>query len=75
MGRIQCGIAFTAGGEFAAVVGIAMGEIIADGIDHALRHLAAGRAVEKNCCPTVYLTRKGWKPSAAGGDLLGGETH
>ena len=75
MGRIQFGIAFTAGGEFTTVVGITMGEIITDGINHALRHLAAGRAVEKNCCPTIYLSRQGGKLGAAGGNLLGGETH
>ena len=45
---VQHGVAALAGGERAAVVGVAVGQVVADGVDHRLRHLGAAGVVEKH---------------------------
>ena len=48
VGAVQDGVGFATGGEEAAVVRIAVAQVVGDGVDHPARDLRAPRAVEED---------------------------
>ena len=58
--------------ERATAVGVGVREVVADGVDHALRDLGAAGAVEERNGPTVLLTGEGRELGAQGIDIEGG---
>ena len=48
MRRVEQRVTLAAGGEPPAMIGVRFAQIPAHRLDHALAHLAAGRAVEKH---------------------------
>ncbi len=54
------------------LLALALREVVADGVDHALRDLRAAGSVEERDSPTVLLTGEGRELGAQGIDIEGG---
>ena len=65
MGLGQQAVAFARRGEAAAVVGVGVRQVMADGLDHPLRRLRAARAVEEHRRPLAHAARQRRELAAA----------